>query len=258
MRKLYSRFSQLFDNPLWLPYYFRSLYWRTYNFSWANHIATFENPIAKVSILGSSVGYLIFLNDYMVEHLGFEYVTSGAASLFGLDLRIKLQLLYFGFMLIAFARAIYLYSRPWVIRNGPSEEKFVDYGLKNLTYGDFARLHRDIRENQHRTLYGKYYDDHWDAFAEDATWKDAGNTKRLDPKELLTSRQNVDFSQAKSRHEDLLRSILRDRYAEYSARNKPALLLALAVAFLGYSLFLLPNLDLAITIVSSTFTDWNR
>ena len=51
---------------------------------------------------------------------------------------------------------------------GPRLQDWVAFGLENYTYYDFRSLHNEIRTNEHRTTYGKYYDDDWDAFTEDA------------------------------------------------------------------------------------------
>ncbi|WP_233489414.1 hypothetical protein, partial [Rhodovulum sp. 12E13] len=130
------------------------------------------------------------------------------------------------------------------LRRPASETEHVNFGLKNFTYGDFWALHEQVRNEGHRTRYGKYYDDLWDAFADDATWREAGRYTSDAKDRKRQDRARYDYTQAKSRHEDLLRSLLIDRYCEFSAKNKPGLFLALTFAVPGYVMFLLPSLDL--------------
>jgi len=239
------------ENPIFLSKRFSWLYWKVYNFSWQSWYRVFENPLANSSILASGVGYFIYLNDFIAGRFGFNFVTNETASVLGIDLRQKLYFIYFGLMAIAFSRLIYLWRRPWAIRCGPSLSQWVSYGLSEFTFRDFQALDSEINHHGHRTLYGKYYSDDWDAFKEDATWSESGRTAGFDSNAKRESRQHVGFARAKETHEDLLRSILIDRYEESAARHKISLFFSLILAAIGYTLFLLPNLDLTLTIILS-------
>jgi len=243
--------SKCLENPLFLSKKFSWLYWRIYNFSWKNWFRVFENPLANASILASVVGYFIYLNDYVVNEFGFEMVTKNTTSVLGIDLRQKLYLIYFGLMLIACSKMIYLWRRPFAIRFGPSVQQWVAHGLSEFTFRDFQTLSSEIDHRGHRTLYGKYYTDDWDAFKEDATWSKSGRTTGFDEDAKRASRKHVSFARAKENHEDLLRSILIDRYEQSAATRKVSLAVGLVLAFAGYLMFLLPNIDLTLTIIRS-------
>ncbi|MEX0316993.1 MAG: hypothetical protein AB3N21_03530 [Ruegeria sp.] len=247
-----SQKLKFLENPVALSKKWPWLYWRIYNFSWKDYFWIFDNKLSKASILASAAGYLLYLNDILIHNgFGFEGITNNFTSVFGLDTRQKLSLIYFGLILISLSRLLFLWRRPNSIRLGPDLSSWVIHGLREFTFYDFNELHGDITYNTHRTLYGKYYTDDWEAFVEDARWEQSGKTSELSPAQKKRSRSNVDFSTAKAKHEDLLRSILIDRYYEYSARNKISLLAALALATIGYIMFLLPNFDLLLTVVRS-------
>jgi hypothetical protein len=177
-------------------------------------------------------------------------VTNGADSVFGLNMRAKLSLIYFGLVLVAIGRAIYLTRRPHVIKYGPHQSDWVAFGLQNFVYSDYLSMHEAIQGN-HRTLYGKYYSDDWDAFAEDAVWRESGRSEGMDTLSKRRSRDHVGFVQAKQRHEGLLRCILIDRYCEVAAVRKVSLFFAVALSGLGSILFLLPSVDLFFSLLFS-------
>ncbi len=239
------------ENPTFLSRRTPWLYWRVYNFSWSSYYWIFNNNLSKASILASAAGYLLYLNDFLLNDFGFGVITSNYSSVIGIDTRSKLAMIYFGLIFIAAGRVIFLLRRPSSIRFGPSQNAWVNHGLNEFTYYDFHRLHGDIRENGHRTLYGKYYDDEWEAFSDDARWSSSGRTDGMDDDQKRRDRDHVGYSNAKSRHEDVLRSILIDRYDEFSAHNKIGLAVALLFAVVGYILFFLPNVDLFLTIARS-------
>lgn len=242
---------QSLENPTYLSRRYSWLYWRIYGFSWQDYYKLFDNPLARASVLATFVGYLIFLNDVITEHVGFEFVTANASSILGLDLRTKLHFIFFGLLLISIGRLWYLWRRPNALRLGPSLQEWVNAGISQFTYFDFVRLYEDIETNGHRTIHGKYYTDDWNAFQDDAIWKQSGRTDGLDDAAKRESRIHVNFASAKLRHESLLRSILIDRYSEFAATRKISLLFCVITSIAGYSLFLLPNLDLILTIMST-------
>jgi hypothetical protein len=246
-----KRLLRSFENPLWLHKRSAWLYWRVYNFSWSGWYWVFENRIAKISPMASAVGYFIYLNDILVERFGFEEITGNTASVLGLSLTTKLSLVYFGLLLVAAGRVLYLFRRPNSIRYGPDLAAWVNRGIRECTFSDFNGFHQDIRANSHRSPYGRYYDDDWEAFRDDATWSESGRTREPSLESKRRMRVHVDYAAAKLRHEDLLRSILTDRYFEYSARRKLSLFFCLLLGLAGFAMFFLPNLDLLLTILTS-------
>lgn len=249
MKRLYRKLNGSLNNPLWLSKHASWLYWRVYGFSWSSYIGVLDNPATRASLPATAVGYAIYLNDIAVENFGFSLATKDTQSVLSLSTLDKLYLFYFGALLVALGRVVYLLGRPRVIKKGPSLEEWVAYGMSEFTAADFFRLYSDIEENGHRTPYGKYYTDDWEAFWEDAVWKQSGQSLSSDDQTKRATRERVDYSASKTRHENLLRSLLIDRYAEYSATNKPALLLAIILTIPGYILFILPSVDLALTIL---------
>lgn len=215
----------------------------------------FENKLAQSSIYASVIGYAIYLNDIVVTRLSFDEITTSYRSVLGFSSLNKLHLLFFGLLLLALARGLYLLRRPLVIRFGPSEVEWVNFGLTNMTFKNYREFHSEIRNHEHRTHMGKYYDDDWNAFVSDAIWQGSGQSGEIanDDSSKRDSRKHVNFANAKQVHESLLRNILKDRYYEHAAKNKVALVFAVLLASSGYILFLLPNLDLTLTIICSLF-----
>ncbi len=256
---LLMRVDRFLRNPQPLAKSYNWLYWRIYNLNWEKFLPLLDNRISQLAPLSSIVGYLIYLNDILTEHMGFNLVTGSEASTLGLSFRNKLILIYIGLLLIAIGRFLFLWRRPNVIRFGPSREQWCDHAMKTLTAQDFFSFHQDIRQNGHRTLYGKYNDNDWTAFWEDANWKmssvmDPSNDTSLRTsynEQLRESRKHVDYYAARLRHESLLRSILIDRYDELAASHKLGLILSILFSSVGFVFFLLPNFDLLLTVISS-------
>ena len=242
------------ENPTFLANRWTWLYWRVYRFSWANYLILFENSVSRISLFFPVVGYLILLSDQAAEVISFHDL-SGSTTVFGLSMRERLILLYFGLVLIALSRVIYLWRRPHTIHLGPTEVRWVNYGLKEFMYINFLRMHQDIEENGHRTTYGKYYTDDWEAYADDARWKLSGRSEHLDEDAKKRDRSSVNHFRSKERHDDLLRAILIDRYYEYSARRKLSLAAALTFALSGYALFFVPSVELFLTVVFLTLPE---
>ncbi len=239
---------QSLENPLYLSKRFPWLYWKIYDFKWSNYVWLLDNTLARFSPAASAAGYLIYLNDFLVKEFGFEFVTRGGGSAFGLDIRVKLAMIYFGLIFVAIGRVIYLARRPNVIRFGPTLSEWVAFGLQNFVFSDYLNMHGEI-QNGHRTLYGKYYTDDWDAFQGDAVWEQSGRSDGMDTIQKRNSREHVGFAQAKQRHEDLLRSILIDRYHERAASKKVSLFFSVLLSGFGSILFLIPSLDLFFSIL---------
>jgi hypothetical protein len=246
-RKLSQALRSL-ENPLYLSKRFKWLYWKIYGFTWSNYVWLLDNTLARFSPAASAAGYLIYLNDFLVTKFGFEFVTRGEGSAFGLDIRLKLAMIYFGLIFVAMGRGIYLARRPNVILHGPMLSDWVAFGLQNFVFSDYSIMHHEI-QNGHRTLYGKYYTDTWEAFKEDAVWEQSGRSDGMDTTQKRNSREHVGFAQAKQRHEDLLRSILIDRYYERAASRKVSLFFSVLLAAFGSVLFLIPSLDLFFSIL---------
>jgi hypothetical protein len=247
------QFLTSLENPLFLSKRLPRLYWAIYRFSWSDYVWLLDNNLSRYAPVASAAGYLIYLNDLLTEKYGFDFVTEGQASTFGLDTRSKLVLIYFGLTSVALGRLLYLWRRPFVIRRGQSLSEWVSFGLQNFVYSDYLSMHESIQVRGHRSLYGKYYTDDWEAFVSDAVWEKSGRSDDMDPDQKRRSREHVGFAQAKSRHEDLLRSILIDRYYEGSATRKLSLLIAVSLSAFGSFLFLLPSVDLFFSILLSFF-----
>tara|TARA_R110002033_G_C3817585_1_gene232774 strand:+ start:414 stop:851 length:438 start_codon:yes stop_codon:yes gene_type:complete len=135
-----------------------------------------------------------------------------------------------------------------VIRQGGTQSSFIKFALENYTLDDFFHLQLDLRENGHRTMYGKGLSNEWEDFEHEATGKYGGEKISL---ETVNSKIPLSgYKVAKEKYESYLISLLMDRYAEYSARRKLALAMSILLAGVGYVLFLIPNIDLLMTISS--------
>ncbi len=250
--KLFRRLENWLNNPSSLFTICPNAYFVIYNFSWDKWIFIFENRISRVALLFTGIGYFILLNDYVTSEIGFKNITDGKNSVLTISNDAKLRFLYFGSLLIALGRLIYLWKRPSSIKFGPDLSSWVHYGFTELTYSDLHAMNDQIDTKGHRTLYGKYYTDDWEAFAEEARWQQSGKSEKLSGLEKRKNRQYVNFRAAKECHENLIRSILIDRYFEYAASRKFTLLVAITLSSFGFVLFFIPALDLFLTILAGT------
>lgn len=218
--------------------------------SWWRVVALFENRLTKNAYLFTSVGYLILLNDILIDGFGFRLLTSDVNSILGISAASKLSLVYFGFLFLTIGRIGYLIARPHAIKHGPMPDHFVDWGLKNLTYFELQDLYANVQNNEGHTLYGKnIYDDDWIAFRDDAHWEHSGATKSKVKQER---KERFSFAAAKEKHESMLRALLLDTYFESSDRRRLALSILVCICTLGHALILIPSFDLALSIALRT------
>lgn len=222
-----------------------------YNFSWGNYGNILNHPVTNISLFIPIFGYLILFNDNIIGSIEFKELLGETDQklYFLVSPQIRIKLIYFGLIFIALSRLIYLIRRPYAVKLGHDQFTYTDVALKYFTYSDYLRIHNNIREYGHNSLFGKYYDDDWDAFAEDAIWKESGRLDQSNRAAKLKSRTRVSFHEAKQRHEDLLRSMITDSYIGKATQRQMSLLSALALFGLGTVCLLIPSFDLFFRVI---------
>ncbi|MGR3342236.1 MAG: hypothetical protein ACU0DI_03255 [Paracoccaceae bacterium] len=226
-----------------------------YNFYWDDYYNLLNGRVTAAVSLTPIFGYLILFNDYILEDLDFtELVGSDVSTTLFLSSEGRLRLIYFGLILVALARALYVLRMPYVVKQGKNLREYVNLGLENFTVYDFVQLHHRIQNSGHYSVYGKYYTDDWEAFLEDARWKESGNSHGLSPNKKKESRSGIHSIEAKRRHDDLLRSMLIDNYYSGRSIRKYTLATCVIAALTGYLFLLIPSVDLFLRVLQFTFT----
>lgn len=232
------------------------LKWDTlsYNFSWDQFTWYLNGNVAKAARFVPIVGYLVIFNDYVTDQITFQNLTNEVQSTLFLDPDVRLRLIFFGFLFLAAANALYFLMRPYTIKIGESSEEFSEYYLNQVPSHVFLRLHQEIRQEEHWTPDGKYFDDDWNLFWREAQWPFSGQNQLEKHSKLsdLNGYDRVDYEQAKNRHKSVLLSILRETYFRESRKRRPQLVLVIALATFGYAMLLVPSIDLTGRVIQLT------
>jgi hypothetical protein len=226
-----------------------------YNFGWSNYAWLFENWIARSTFLVPFLGYLVLFNDEIANLVKFETIANETALNFGLSSKDRLRLIYLGLLLLSVAQASYLFFRPSLLRFSSDIRGFVDYGLTYFTFGDFLALHDTIGYSGSGPVsgYGDYSTSEWEAFVALAT----GETVQFNQQERRGRLiEGADWTKAKSKYEDLLKSILKETFAVRNRKKRTLLAFTLFLGFLGYLFLLLPSIDLTVKVLTSIWLDW--
>ena len=154
--------------------------------------------------------YLILFNDSVSQHLSFKILAGETTSWLDLSSSARLKLIYFGLIFLGCATILYRLRRPYVFKIGTNQFDYVERALTHFTASAYIDIHGTIRHEGHHTPHGKYYDSEYKAFLNLALGK-------LD--ELGHRREGTaDWNQAKSKYEELLRSMLIENFLRTMSR----------------------------------------
>jgi hypothetical protein len=214
----------------------------TYNYGWSQYVFLLDGWIAKAAMAVPIVGYLILFNDSVSQHLSFDKLADENKVPFGLSGIARLQLLYFGLILLGSANILYRIRRPFVFRVGTNQFDYVENAIRHFTVSAYIDIHGTIRHEGHHTLHGKYYDAEYDNFLDLALGK----------KENARSRDEstADWARAKSKYEGLLRSMLIENFFRQDVQRRVSLTCCIVLALVGYLLLFIPSADLFIKVMS--------
>lgn len=219
--------------------------WETfrYNFRWSDYVWLLNGWTSKFSFAVPIVGYLILFNDSVAATISFDRLTNGQPSFHGLSSDTRLRLLYFGLIFLGISNICYFIFRPHVLRLAENQINYTNTALNIFTLRDYISINDRIGYGGHVTLYGKYYDRDWGDFLQRATG-DYGDVSDL---------TSAHWSEAKAKHENLLRCMLIDHFFYYDTKRRFILLFLLFLSTLGYALIMIPSLDLFIRVVRVIF-----
>ena len=153
-----------------------------------------------------------------------------------LDYRPRLKLIYFGLIFLGSANILYRLRRPFIFRIGTDQFEYVDKALLHFTLSDYIDIHGAIRREGHHTLRGKYDDAEYEAFLDLASGE-----RDL---HLGGRKSESDWTQAKGKYEDLMRSMLIENFFRNNIMRRTSLTLCIILSMIGYVLLLVPSADL--------------
>ncbi|WP_425049703.1 hypothetical protein [Psychromarinibacter sp. S121] len=231
--------------------------WQTfwYNFNWADYSRFLNGRSARISTAIPILGYAVLFNDYVIERIDFKELTGSIQTHFLASGDLRFRLMFLGAFFIAIANIFYRIRRPSIMRLGETKEAFYDYAFKYFTFRTLSMFHLEIKRSGFDpwTPDGKYYDADWDSFRADAVLDDGG--KRMLPSdraEAFDRISSVNFAEAKRKHEDLIRSILRETYFARTRVRRKSLLFCIFIFFCGFTMLLVPGLDLCARVIEVT------
>jgi hypothetical protein len=191
------------------------------------------------------VGYLILFNDTVSQHLAFNRLASENVLGFGLSSLTRLKLIYFGLIFLGSANILYRIRRPFGFKIGTNQFAYVEKALIHFTVSAYIDIHGVIRHEGHHTLHGKYYGADYDAFLELA----------LGAKDQRGKGQSTsNWAEAKSKYEELLRSMLIENFARNDVKRRKSLSACIGLAAIGYLLLLVPSADLFMKVITVSMT----
>ena len=214
----------------------------TYNYQWHDYVVYLDGWVVRFAATIPILGYLILFNDDIASYLRFDELTSSKDTEFWLTGSQRLRFLYFGMLFLAAANLLYRIRRPYAVKKAQSMEAYLEWADQVLTFSDYLDMHDQIRNNDHISQDGKYWDADWDAFRADARGDEGDEGQR-----------GGDWGAAKLRHGDLIRSVLRETYYRSSRSRRKSLTLCLCVAAIGYILLGIPSVDLFWRVLMVTF-----
>ena len=223
------------------------MYWQTfkYNFRWSDYIWLMNGWLNKFAFAIPAIGYLILFNDSVVSILNFQQLTGSNLLYSGLHSGARLKLIYFGLIFMGTANMMYFVFRPHVLRLAESETPYVTKAFEIYTVREYININDRINLHGHVTLYGKYYDAEWDFFIKEALGT-LGTNEQIGA--IIGN-----WASAKSRHENLLRSMLLDNFFRYDTGRRIKLTITIAISMTGYVLIFIPSLDLFIKVLTVVF-----
>ena len=228
-----------------------------YNFQWGDY-ANFLNGIAaKASVFIPLIGYAVIFNDYITGYLSFKNLTGALETTLFINSSDRLRFIFVGLITLALANLTYRICRPYVVKIGETQTKYIDYMLQYATASTFLALHQGIKHSgfDPYTQEGKYYTDDWDLFWRESTWQRSGkgDLRAEDYSQKLAGYDLVNFNNAKARHQSLILSILIETYFREGRKRRPQLVCCLVIASIGYVFLLIPSLDLIAKVLQLTF-----
>jgi hypothetical protein len=230
----------------WAMGYWWSMKWTTflYNFGWSDWVPFLNGWIAKCAMAVPVVGYLVLFNDGVARHLSFNDLASEEQlSVFALHASTRLKLIYFGLIFLGSANILYRWRRPYIFHIGTDQFDYVERALVHFTVETYIDIHSVIRHEGHHTPHGKYHDAEFDGFLDKATGR---NSRGVAPHAVSN------WSEAKSKFEGLLRSILIENFHRNNIKRRFALTCCLLSALCGYALLLIPSADLFVKVIRVT------
>jgi hypothetical protein len=219
------------------------IFW--YNFRWSNYTRLLDGWLIKAAVAVPFVGYLILFNDTVAKHISFDHLTNAQGGYFGLSSTSRLKLVYLGLVCLGAANLFYYLRRPYVIKLGRDQPEYVEHGLKHFTLADYIRSNGDIRGSgiDPYTQHGKYYTDEYEGFLKYASHPSAPNPTGKAPAAFH-------WADAKSKYENLLRSMLIETYFRETIQRRASLIACLFLAVAGYILLLVPSTDLFLRVMT--------
>lgn len=217
----------------------------SYNFRWSDYSRLLDGWFAKAAVAVPFVGYLILFNDTVANRISFHSLTNSEGGFFGLTSGARLKFVYLGLVCLGVANIVYFVRRPYVLKLGRDQPEYVEHALKHFTLADYIQINGDIRGSgfDPYTQHGKYYTDEYEGFLKYASHPSTANPTGMaaDP---------FHWADAKSKYENLLRSMLIETYFRETVRRRGSLITSIFLAMLGYSLLLVPSTDLFLRVMT--------
>ena len=207
-----------------------------YRFAWDDYVSLFEGPLSKAFAAVPVFAYLIIFNDALLDKFGFRELIGEEDSSFFLKDVSRLKFAYFGLICLGLGQLLFLWRRPFVLKQARSQSDYINFVRSVFTPRDFIAVYERITREGHTTLYGKDELSQWDIFIAQIT-----EHKMV----------NYSYQSAIEKFGGLVRSLAVDNYRTYVLKRKFSLLVSLSLVSVGYLLLAIPSIDLFFKVLAS-------
>lgn len=220
--------------------------WITWSGAYSNFL--FKSNLSKAASLVSVLGYLILFNDTILGSLNFVYL-QGDDDPIGLKPDVRLRLVYFGLVIIGLCAIVFSIFAPKEIHRGMYAEDYVNFGIENFGWGDFASIRSTLCRYEKDVIPEKsdeqiYWQQRFLVFSDSAN----GHRDFLDDGDW----SKADYSTAINKHRSFLIEMLSTHYEiqQYKWHN---LIVSLTIASsIGHVCVFLPAIDTFIAVLIAT------
>ncbi|MCZ4367608.1 hypothetical protein [Sulfitobacter dubius] len=210
-----------------------------YNFRWDDYVTLFEGPLSKAFAIVPIFAYLIIFNDALLDQFGFSELIGAEDSSYFLEDGSRLRFAYFGLIFLGLGQLLFIWRRPFVLKQAKSQSEYIAFVQSVFTPRDFIEVYGRIESHGHTTLYGNDELRQWESF-----------------KQQITDHTIVNYSYkaAIEKFSGLVRCLAIDHYVTYVKTRKTWLLVSLIMVLAGYALLSIPSIDLFFRVVESVFS----
>jgi len=228
------------------------------SFQWHKCDPLANSTAAKASLLIPVFGYLVLFNDAIVQNLSFSKLLEGGEGKTLISGDLRLQLVYFGLVFLAFGSVWYTKRRPFLLIKSKDKTTYVQDALSGFPISSFCFQFYAIRKrtNSDNWPLFPFEDKQFENFLVTACGNQmSGINLELEEEVMCQLRSVNSRNDAVARNHEFLTRLCSVYFdLETNSRKLECVLLYLLL-ILAYAVLLLPSLDMFVSVAMSVFTN---